>query len=75
MEKLNEELGHEAAVPMERFRPNIVVTGTRAFEEDDWETFTVAGPGHAPCKFHAVMPCDRCKVLRKFNQHTVVILY
>ena len=55
-------LGEGQAVPMHRFRPNVVVTGTQAWEEDDWDTFTVSAPSHAPCKFRSVMPCDRCKV-------------
>ncbi len=60
LQKLNKKL-EGAAVPMERFRPNLVVAGTEAWEEDDWESFTVSGHGHAPCKFSATMPCDRCK--------------
>ena len=59
--KLNELLGEEQAVPMQRFRPNVVVAGTQPWEEDDWETYTISGPAHAPCKFSATMPCDRCK--------------
>lgn len=61
LQELNKLLGEENAVPMERFRPNVVVTGTLPWEEDDWETFTLSGPAHAACKFWAVMPCDRCK--------------
>ena len=60
--KLNELLGEEQAVPMQRFRPNLVVAGTQPWEEDDWETYTISGPAHSPCKFSATMPCDRCKV-------------
>ena len=62
LESLNGVLGEGQAVPMHRFRPNVVVSGTQAFEEDDWDTFTVSAPSHAPCKFKSVMPCDRCKV-------------
>lgn len=48
---------------MNRFRPNLVVTGTRApFEEDAWEAFIIEGASHEPCKFLATIPCDRCKV-------------
>jgi uncharacterized protein YcbX len=42
---------------MERFRPNIVVTGTSAFAEDGW--------GHVklgPIGFRGVKRCDRCVV-------------
>ena len=67
--KLNELLGKEQAVPMERFRPNVVVAGTQAWEEDDWETYTLSGPAHSPCKFSATMPCDRCKARLLHHQH------
>lgn len=63
LQGLNEALGKDEAVPMERFRPNLVVTDTgEPFSEDAWEAFTAQGPGHKPCKFRAVVPCDRCKV-------------
>lgn len=63
LQGLNEALGKDEAVPMERFRPNIVVSDTgEPFSEDAWQAFTVQGPGHTPCKFRAVLPCDRCKV-------------
>jgi len=44
-------------VPMERFRPNIVVTGAPAFEEDVWAEISL---GEISC----VLPklCDRCTV-------------
>jgi uncharacterized protein YcbX len=49
---------------MNRFRPNLVVTGTKMpFEEDAWEAFVLEGASHAPCKFLATIPCDRCKVV------------
>ncbi len=63
LQGLNEALGKQEAVPMERFRPNIVVNDTgEPFSEDAWEAFSVQRPGHAPCKFRTVVPCDRCKV-------------
>ncbi len=63
LQGLNEALGKQEAVPMERFRPNIVVTDTgEPFSEDAWEGFSVQRPGHSPCKFKTVVPCDRCKV-------------
>ncbi len=42
-------------LPMNRFRPNIVVRGSGAFEEDDWRTVTI---GATP--FSVVKPCARC---------------
>ena len=48
---------------MNRFRPNLVVTGTgQPFEEDAWEAVLIEGPGHDPCKILCTIPCDRCKV-------------
>lgn len=66
--KLNELLGEEQAVPMHRFRPNVVVAGTQPWEEDDWETYTIWGPSHSPCKFNATLPCDRCKARLSWNR-------
>ncbi len=40
---------------MNRFRPNIVVTNTLAFEEDSWKRFRVGGT-----TFTHVKPCARC---------------
>lgn len=45
------------AVPMSRFRPNIVLSGTGAFAEDGWETIAVGG-----ILFDLVKPCARCVV-------------
>ncbi len=44
-------------VPMDRFRPNIVVGGTRAYEEDAWRDIRLGG-----ASFRCVKPCSRCKV-------------
>jgi uncharacterized protein len=47
-----------AAVPMSRFRPNIVITGTKEpFEEDKWKVIAIDG-----ALFHIVKGCLRCKV-------------
>ena len=45
------------ALPMNRFRPNIVVVGPGAFAEDDWNDMAI---GQA--KLRAVKPCGRCQV-------------
>jgi uncharacterized protein YcbX len=42
-------------LPMNRFRPNLVIRGGAAFGEDALETFTIGEIG-----FRAVKPCDRC---------------
>jgi len=51
-------------VPMNRFRPNLVVSGSQAYEEDGWRNFSVGKN-----KFAAVKPCARC-VLTTVNQDT-----
>ena len=57
LEDLNGRLvaqGH-AALPMNRFRPNLVVTGCPAFAEDSWTRIKVGG-----MIFRASGPCSRC---------------
>jgi hypothetical protein len=44
-----------AAVPMTRFRPNVVIDGADAFAEDDWKTLTIGS-----VRFTAPKGCDRC---------------
>jgi uncharacterized protein YcbX len=44
-----------AAIPMNRFRPNIVVDGIEAFEEDYVGNFTIGEAALKPVK-----PCPRC---------------
>lgn len=44
-------------VPMDRFRPNVVIAGAEAFAEDSWQRLRIGGVG-----FHAVKPCKRCLV-------------
>ncbi|GEN24696.1 MOSC domain-containing protein [Halomonas cupida] len=49
----------ETAVPMTRFRPNIVVSGAaQAFGERDWQT--LSGPGY---RLGVRKPCKRCKII------------
>jgi uncharacterized protein len=43
------------AVEIKRFRPNLVVTGTQAYEEDSWNSIQI---GHI--QFDFVKPCARC---------------
>lgn len=42
---------------MERFRPNLVVQGCRAYEEDSWKTIQI---GDIP--FQVAKPCSRCVI-------------
>lgn len=55
LEALNARL--DAPVPMDRFRPNVVVDGAGAFEEDAWQTVTIGG-----MRFRVAKPCARCVV-------------
>jgi uncharacterized protein YcbX len=54
-----DELNHrlEQPLPMNRFRPNFVFTGGEAFEEDDWQAFSIQEQ-----KFMGVKPCARCSI-------------
>ena len=47
----------EEALPMNRFRPNLVVTGCAAFAEDTWARFRVG-----EITLRAAGPCTRCIV-------------
>lgn len=47
----------DVAVPMNRFRPNIVVRDVRPFEEDSWVKV-----GSNDITLSVVKPCERCKV-------------
>ena len=51
-------------VAMARFRPNLVVSGGTAFQEDTWRRFQ-AGPQ----RFRVVKPCGRC-VMVNLDPHT-----
>ena len=44
-------------IPVERFRPNIVVTGAHPHDEDQWQRFTLGD-----MDFSGVKLCTRCKV-------------
>jgi uncharacterized protein len=62
LDDLNKRL--DSAVSMDRFRPNLVVSGTEAFEEDSWAEIRV-GTVH----FKVAKPCARC-VLTTVDQDT-----
>jgi hypothetical protein len=53
--ELNRRLA--APLPMNRFRPNLVIRGSPAFGEDALGAFTIGEIG-----FRAVKPCDRCAI-------------
>jgi uncharacterized protein YcbX len=56
---LNEKLTAQGrdALPMNRFRPNIVINGVDAFEEDHAESFSIGDALLKPVK-----PCPRCPI-------------
>ena len=52
---LNERLA--TPLTMDRFRPNLVVSGCEAYAEDTWTTLTMG-----EVRFRAISPCARCSV-------------
>lgn len=58
LEELNKKLKEsgKAAIPMSRFRPNIVIKGTKPFEEDNWKYIAIGDE-----IFAIVKACPRCK--------------
>lgn len=62
LDALNAELA--VPVPMDRFRPNLVVRSERAWDEDHWSRLTIDG-----LAFDAVKPCARCVAITT-NQYT-----
>lgn len=56
--ELNRLIVEEGAIAMDRFRPNIVVSGCdEAFEEETWRVFKVSG-----VTFYGMKRCGRCIV-------------
>ncbi len=47
----------ETPVPMNRFRPNLVVSGAESFAEDGWKKIKIGEN-----IFHIVKPCARCAI-------------
>ncbi|MEZ5347010.1 MAG: MOSC domain-containing protein [Pyrinomonadaceae bacterium] len=54
----------ENKIPMNRFRPNIVVSGSEAFAEDDWKKIRIG-----KTVFRITKPCARC-VITTIDQTT-----
>lgn len=54
----------ENALPMNRFRPNLVVKDSEAFAEDSWKKIKIG-----ETIFHIVKPCERC-VMTTIDQKT-----
>ncbi len=53
LDELNSRL--EVPVSMLNFRPNLVIDGIEAFDEDSWKSIKIGD-----VKFDAVKPCSRC---------------
>ncbi len=64
LDELNRRLPENDRVPMERFRPNIVVTGCEPHAEDAWSTISIGD-----VVFRVVKPCARC-VITTTDQRT-----
>jgi hypothetical protein len=64
LQDLNDRL--ETSLPMNRFRPNLVVRGCEPYEEDCWRQICIG-----TVVFHIVKPCSRC-VITTTDQHTAV---
>lgn len=47
----------EQPVPMNRFRPNLVIAGAEPYEEDNWKQLTLGS-----AIFEVIKPCGRCKI-------------
>lgn len=63
LDLLNEKLAAQgrAAVGMERFRPNIVLEGVQAHDEDRLDTLRIATEG-GEVRLRPVKPCARCPI-------------
>ncbi len=56
LDDLNARLS--SPVPMSRFRPNVVVSGSAPFAEDDWQALRVGD-----LRLRIVKPCARCTIV------------
>ena len=56
LEDLAERL--EGEVPVNRFRPNLVIEGCDPFEEDGWQALRIGG-----VDFRVAKPCSRCSIV------------
>ena len=62
LDDLNTRLNSKGApaIPINRFRPNLVLTGLDAYEEDYVETLSVGGDAGGDVQLQLVKPCSRC---------------
>ena len=59
LDDLNDRILENGGEPcdVERFRPNFLVAGARAYEEDEWRVFKIG-----EVEFEVVKPCSRCVI-------------
>jgi uncharacterized protein YcbX len=62
LDRLNERL--PAPVPMDRFRPNLVISGAQPHAEDGWRSLRIGA-----ATISLLKPCSRCAV-PSIDQHT-----
>ena len=67
LDDLNSRL--EESLPMNRFRPNLVFTGGKPYEEDKWNKFKIG-----EVKFRGIKPSIRC-VITTINQETTELTH
>jgi len=73
LELLNEKLS--VPVPMNRFRPNLVISTQDGHEEDEWGTYAIGA-----ARFRSLKPCGRCQVVTidqqtaQVNPETLTVL-
>jgi uncharacterized protein len=63
LQDLNDKLSVKgvAPIPMQRFRPNLVLHGLKAFDEDHIDEIEIT-TDDGPVTLRLVKPCDRCAV-------------
>ncbi|MCI1005885.1 MOSC N-terminal beta barrel domain-containing protein [Herbaspirillum sp. C7C8] len=63
LDELNTRLAAKGApvLPMDRFRPNLVIAGLEAYEEDFIDTLRL-GSADRPVQLKLVKPCARCPI-------------
>jgi uncharacterized protein YcbX len=63
LDELNGRLAAKGVAPvtMQRFRPNLVLSGLQAFDEDHLHELDSA-PREGPVRLRLVKPCTRCSI-------------
>ncbi|MBK6755824.1 MAG: MOSC domain-containing protein [Flavobacteriales bacterium] len=57
LDDLNARIRSSSDLRMERFRPNLVIAGGEAYQEDGWKEITIGA-----ARFALVKPCGRCVI-------------